>query len=67
MSSAFNDESGPQPPKVLKTSVEIIATLRKEYVDLAAKEFDAGFRFTDDTYIDTGVVEEILAPYKTAQ
>lgn len=29
MSSAFNDESGPQPPKVLKTSVEIIATLRQ--------------------------------------
>ncbi|PZQ26134.1 MAG: pilus assembly protein PilZ, partial [Ectopseudomonas oleovorans] len=29
MSSAFNDESGPQPPKVLKTSVEIIAILRQ--------------------------------------
>jgi len=29
VSSAFNDESGPQPPKVLKTSVEIIATLRQ--------------------------------------
>ena len=29
MSSAFNDESGPQPPKMLKTSVEIIATLRQ--------------------------------------
>lgn len=28
MSSAFNDESGPQPPKLLKTAVEIIATLR---------------------------------------
>ena len=46
---------------------QIIATLRKEYIDLSAKEFDAGFRFTEDTYIDTGVVEEILAPYKTAQ
>jgi parvulin-like peptidyl-prolyl isomerase len=46
---------------------QIIATLRKEYIDLAAKEFDAGFRFTDDTYIDTETVEEILAPYKTAQ
>lgn len=46
---------------------QIIATLRKDYVDLAAKEFDAGFRFTEDTYIDTGAVEEILAPYKTAQ
>ncbi|HEY1027629.1 MAG TPA: flagellar regulator YcgR PilZN domain-containing protein [Pseudomonas sp.] len=29
MSSAFNDESGPQPPKVLKAPVEIIATLRQ--------------------------------------
>ncbi|MGQ7958679.1 flagellar brake protein [Pseudomonas sp. SP16.1] len=29
MSSAFNEESGPQPPKVLKTPVEIIATLRQ--------------------------------------
>ena len=46
---------------------QIIATLRKEYIDLSAKEFDAGVRFTEDTYIDTGVVEEILAPYKTAQ
>ena len=43
---------------------QIIATLRKDYIDLAAKEFDAGFRFTDDTYIDTGAVEEILQPYK---
>ena len=46
---------------------QIIATLRKEYVDLAAKQFDAGFRFTDETYIDSEAVEEILAPYKTAQ
>jgi parvulin-like peptidyl-prolyl isomerase len=50
-----------------KVKDQIIATLRKEYVDLAAKEFDAGFRFTEDTYIDTEAVEEILAPYKTAQ
>jgi hypothetical protein len=46
---------------------QIIATLRKDYIDLAAKQFDAGFRFTDETYIDTEAVEEILAPYKTAQ
>jgi hypothetical protein len=46
---------------------QIIATLRKEYIDLAAKQFDAGFRFTDETYIDSEAVEEILAPYKTAQ
>ena len=29
MSSAFNEENGPQPPKVLKAPVEIIATLRQ--------------------------------------
>ncbi len=46
---------------------QIIATLRKEYIDLAAKEFDAGFRFSDETYIDTEAVEAILAPYQTAQ
>ena len=46
---------------------QIIASLRKDYIDLAAKQFDAGFRFTDETYIDSEAVEEILAPYKTAQ
>ncbi|MGP0172377.1 flagellar brake protein [Pseudomonas sp. NCHU5208] len=29
MSSAFQEESGPQPPKLLKAQVEIIATLRQ--------------------------------------
>jgi c-di-GMP-binding flagellar brake protein YcgR len=29
VSSAFNEENGPQPPKVLKAPVEIIATLRQ--------------------------------------
>lgn len=46
---------------------QIIAALRKDYIDLAAKQFDAGFRFSDETYIDNQTVEEILAPYKTAQ
>jgi hypothetical protein len=45
---------------------QIIATLRQDYINLAAKEFDTGFRFTDDTYIDADAVEEILQPYKTA-
>jgi parvulin-like peptidyl-prolyl isomerase len=46
---------------------DIIASLRKDYINLAAKEFDAGFRFTDDTYIDADAVEEILQPYKTVE
>ncbi len=44
---------------------EIIASLRKEYIDCGRKQFDAGFRFTDETYIDKDAVEAILAPYKT--
>jgi parvulin-like peptidyl-prolyl isomerase len=46
---------------------QIIADLRNEYIKLAAKEFDADFRITDDTYIDADAVEEILQPYKTAE
>jgi len=46
---------------------EIIASLRKDYITAAAKQFDAGFRFSDETYIDKDAVEEILAPYKTPQ
>ena len=48
MSSAFNDESGPQPPKVLKTSVEIIATLRQlqqNHDPLIIQFKDRGLRF----------------------
>ena len=48
MSSAFNDESGPQPPKVLKTSVEIIATLRQlqqNHDPLVIQFKDRGQRF----------------------
>lgn len=42
---------------------QIIAALRKEYVQLAAKKFDAGFRFTDEAYFDRAALDEILAPY----
>ncbi len=42
----------------------IIASLRSDYIKLAAKEFDAGFRLTDKAVIDNAAVEEILAPYK---
>jgi c-di-GMP-binding flagellar brake protein YcgR len=48
VSSAFNDESGPQPPKVLKTSVEIIATLRQlqqNHDPLVIQFKDRGQRF----------------------
>ena len=48
-----------------ETRDQIIADLRKEYVDLAAKEFDASFRISQDAMIDDAAMEEIFAPYKT--
>lgn len=48
MSSAFNEESGPQPPKLLKTPVEIIATLRQlqqNHDPLMLRFKDRGQRF----------------------
>lgn len=48
MSSAFNEEDGPQPPKVLKTPVEIIATLRQlqqNHDPLMLRFKDRGQRF----------------------
>jgi hypothetical protein len=42
----------------------IIGSLRTEYIKLAAKQYDAGFRLTDKAVIDNAAVEEILAPYK---
>ena len=42
----------------------IIEALRKEYVDLSAKDFNAQFRLTDEAVMDEGVLEEILAPYR---
>ena len=41
----------------------IVAELRQEYKVLAAKEFDARFRLTDDTYIDKDAMEEIFSQY----
>ena len=45
---------------------EIEATLRKEYLELAAKKYDASFRLTDKAYIDKAAVESISAPYEQA-
>jgi len=42
----------------------IMGSLRSEYIKLAAKQYDAGFRLTDKAFIDNAAVEEILAPYK---
>jgi len=42
----------------------IIGSLRTEYIKLAAKQYDAGFRLTDKAVIDNAAVDEILAPYK---
>nr|MBP6683007.1 peptidylprolyl isomerase [Halioglobus sp.] len=42
----------------------IIASLRSEYIKLAAKEFDGRFRLTDKAVIDNAAVDEILAPQK---
>jgi peptidyl-prolyl cis-trans isomerase C len=42
----------------------IIGSLRTEYIKLAAKQYDAGFRLTDKAVIDNAAVDEILAPYQ---
>ena len=42
----------------------IVAVLRKEYIQLSAKKFDADFRLSDKARIDGTAVEEILAPYR---
>jgi peptidyl-prolyl cis-trans isomerase C len=42
----------------------IAADLRREYIDLSAKDFNAGFRLTDEAVIDEAVLEDIFAPYK---
>ncbi len=44
----------------------IIADLRGEYIKLAAQDFDASFRISDDAKINGTALEEILAPYKSA-
>lgn len=42
----------------------ILRDLVNEYRQLAAKEYDAGYRLGDDAYIDGEALEEIFAPYK---
>ena len=44
----------------------IIAELEQEYKELAAKEFDARFRLSDETYIDPEAMERIFSKYKPA-
>ncbi len=45
----------------------IVQALEKEYRLLAAKQFDARYRLTDKARMDTKVLDEIFAPYKTAE
>ena len=46
---------------------QIIAALEQEYRNLSAKEFDAGFRISDEAFIDGPAMEAIFAPYKTGE
>lgn len=46
---------------------EIIQRLEGEYRELAGKEFKLRFRMSDDVRIDGPAMEEIFAPYKTAE
>ncbi len=46
---------------------EIIASLEAEYKELAAKEFQARYILSDEVRIDGPAMEEIFAPYKSAQ
>lgn len=45
----------------------IIADLKQEYKILAAKEFDARFRLTDETYIDKAAMEKIFSQYQLGE
>ena len=44
---------------------KIIATLEKEYKELAAMEFDRDYAPTGELVIDDATLQEMLAPYKT--
>lgn len=46
---------------------QIVASLEQEYIKLSAKELDAQLRLTDKAYIDGDAMEEIFAPYKSAE
>lgn len=43
---------------------KIIADIKKEYKQLALKEFHAEYRITDDAFIDGDIVDKLLEPYK---
>ncbi|MEP1471515.1 MAG: peptidylprolyl isomerase [Halieaceae bacterium] len=43
----------------------IVASLRKEFVELSTKDFYAGFRMTGDAVVDDAALDELLAPYKS--
>jgi hypothetical protein len=45
----------------------IVQALEKEYRLLAAKGFDARYRLTEKARMDTKALDEIFAPYKTAE
>lgn len=46
---------------------QIVADLKQEYGQMRVREYEASYRFSDDLYIDGDAMEEILAPYKTAE
>jgi peptidyl-prolyl cis-trans isomerase C len=46
---------------------QIEAALRGDYIKLSAKQYDARFRFTDNTLIDYDAIEEILQSYQTPE
>jgi parvulin-like peptidyl-prolyl isomerase len=46
---------------------EITQRLESEYKVLAGKEFKLRFRMTDEVRIDGPAMEEIFAPYKSAE
>jgi parvulin-like peptidyl-prolyl isomerase len=54
-----------KPFEEVKGPIE--AALSGEYIKLSAKEFDAGFRFTDDTRIDNAAIDDILESYQAAE
>jgi hypothetical protein len=43
----------------------VIIDLYKEYKSLAAKEFDARYRLTDDALIDDAALDELFSPFRT--
>jgi peptidyl-prolyl cis-trans isomerase C len=54
-----------KPFEEVKGPIE--AALSGEYIKLSAKEFDAGFRFTDDTRIDNAAIDDILESYQAPE